>query len=183
MKVVWERVRVRLLFMGIGLALGAILSLVVANSYTTRIEELEAIRKEQLLEKTQTIAKLETKYSKIETEYKKMKSHVQITERTKPDGSTERIYDSKRSVESEKQVVEHQLTIQRMEHTFSMERLRWEYEKRRIEESRPSVSANIGYNSDFSKFLYLNYAFYGPATVGLYGDERGTYGMSIGISF
>ena len=50
MKVVWERVKVRLLFMGIGLALGAILSLVVANSYTTRIEELEAIRKEQLLE-------------------------------------------------------------------------------------------------------------------------------------
>ena len=173
----------RLTFLGIGFLLGLSIALVSGWQFTTRIEEVEKIRETQLKEKQTTIQSLESRYSRLETEHKKMKSHVHISEKTNADGSTERTYDSKKSVESEKKVVEHQLTIQQLHYERKMELMEWEFEKKRIEESRASVSANIGYDSTLSKYIYLDYNFWGPLQMGLYGTDRGVYGLSLGITF
>lgn len=172
----------RLTYLGIGLGIGLLMTSVVTSSFNTRIEELETIRKQQLSDKSQLISNLETKYSKLETEHKKMKSHVHITERTNPDGSTERIYDSKRSVETEKRVEVHQITIQQLRYERQIDLIRFEYEKKRIEETRPSANLSVGMDNNFDKFIHVHYSVSSPVTFGLWSSQNGTYGLSFGVS-
>lgn len=182
MVVLWQRIKARLLFMGIGLALGLLVATIVGVSYTTRLKELEGIRKEQLLEKTQLIKSLETKYSKLETENKKIKSHVHVVERTNADGSTEKIYDSKRSVESERTVVEQQVTIEKLSQQRKIDLLNYQWEKKLIKESKPVANLSIGIDSNYNKFIHVNYTIYGPVTFGILGTQTGTYGLTLGVS-
>ena len=182
MSVLWDRMKARLIFLGIGVLLGVLAVSFTVNQYSTRIEELETIRKTQLREKDEKLLQLETRYSKLETERKKIKSHVHITERTNADGSKERIYDSKKSVESERLVSEQQVSLLKLHQQRKVELLNHEWEKKLIKETRPTASFNVGMMSDFSKYIYVDYNVYGPLKVGLWGSEKGLYGLSLGIA-
>lgn len=182
MSVQWQKIKARLLFGAIGLGLGLLIAAVVGVGFNTRIEELEGIRKQQLSEKTEIIKTLQTKYSKLETENKKIKSHVHIVERTNPDGSTEKIYDSKRSVESERTVAEQQVTIERLHHQRKVDLLNYEWEKRFLKETRPSASLSLVVDANLKKSIHATYNIFGPMSFGLWGSETGNYGLSLGIS-
>lgn len=182
MSVQWSKIKARLLFMGIGLALGLMVAGIVGYGFNERLEEIEGIRKQQLSEKVEVIKSLESKYSKLETEHKKVKSHVHVIERTNPDGSTEKIFDSKRSVESERTVAEQQVTIERLSHQRKIDLLNHEWEKRLIKETRPSANLSLIIDDNFKKSVHVNYNVYGPMTFGLWGSEQGQFGLSVGIS-
>lgn len=182
MQVLWQRVKARLLFLAIGLGLGLLIAAIVGVGYNTRLEEIEGIRLSQIQEKEEKIQVLETKYSRLETEHRKVKSHVQITERTNADGSTERIYDSKRSVESERTVAEQQVTIERLHQQRRIDLLNYEWEKRLIKETKPSAHLSLGIDSRFRRSLHAHYNVYGPFTFGVWGNQDAEYGVSFGIS-
>ena len=172
----------RLTYLGIGLGMGLMLAGTLSVQYKQRIEEIETIRKEQISERSKLIKSLQTRYSKLEAEHKKVKSHVQITERTNPDGSTERIYDSKKSAESERKVEVHQITIQKMEYEHKLDALRWREERRLIIETRPTASISVGIDSNFNKYLFVDYNILNNVKFGLFGSDKGEYGIALGVS-
>ena len=178
----WARIKARLLFLAIGLCMGLLVAAVVGYGYNTRIEELEVIRTTQLSEKTQTIKSLETRYSRLETEHKKVKSHVQITERTNADGSTEKTYNSKRSVESERTVAEQQVSLERLRNLRKIDLLNHEWEKKLIKETRPSASLHFILDDNLRRSVHATYSIYGPMSFGLWGSETGNYGISLGLA-
>ena len=182
MKVLWERIKARLLFLLIGLVMGIILAGTVSYQYKERIEQVEAIRAEQIAKLEKSKKELQVRYSRLESEHKKATAHVHIVERTNPDGSTEKIYDSKKSMESERKVEEHQLTIQKMEYEHKLDALRWAEEKRRIIESRPSAGVSLGMDNNLNKYLFVDYNIFGPVTVGIFGSDHGMYGIALGVT-
>ena len=181
-KVLWGRIKARLLFLLIGLVMGLILAGTISHQYKERIEQVEAIRAEQIAKLEKSKKELQVRYSRLESEHKKATAHVHIVERTNPDGSTEKIYDSKKSMESERKVEEHQLTIQKMEYEHKLDALQWREEKRRIMETQPSASLSLGVDNNLTKYLFVDYNILSTVKFGIFGSDKGEYGIALGVT-
>jgi len=173
----------RLTFLLVGMFMGLIIAGFTGSVYSEKIERIESIRKEQLAEKEKRIQTLETRYTRMQAEYKKMKSQVDITEVKNADGSSKKTFQSRRSVESAKIVAEQKLTLQRLEYERRAQLMRHQQELQEVRQSRPTANFSLGIDYNSTRFVHASYEVYRPITFGLFGDERGRYGFSLGVSW
>jgi len=174
-----QRAKLRLAYLGIGLIIGLAVAAVVGASYNQIIKVKESAFEERLshMQKLSKVQISETK--RLLSENQKLRTTK--IERTNADGSKEVI--EKTASDSSSSENESSRDIAMLEHTVETLKKTHKRELEMEKKKRPSLTANIGLNTELVPYAAFTYNVYGPVVLGAYADKSAKFGLGIGIQF
>lgn len=174
-----QRAKLRLAYLGIGLALGLIVASIIGASYNQILKVKETAFEERLshLQKLSQVQIKETK--RLLSENQKLRTTK--IERTNADGSKEVI--EKTASDSASSEAESSRDVAMLEHTVATLKQTHKRELEMEQKKRPSLTANIGITTSLVPYVALTYNIYGPVILGAYVDKTAKIGLGLGIQF
>lgn len=174
-----QRAKLRLAYLGIGLIIGLAVAGIVGASYNQILKVKKAAFEERLshLQKLSQVQLKETK--RLLSENQKLRTTK--IERTNADGSKEVI--EKTSSDSSSSEAESSRDVAMLEHTVKTLKQTHKREMEMEQKKRPSLTANVGLNTELIPYVAITYNVYGPVVLGAYADKRAKFGLGIGIQF
>ena len=174
-----QRAKLRLAYLGIGLAIGLIVASIIGASYNQILKVKETAFEERLshLQKLSQVQIKETK--RLLSENQKLRTTK--IERTNADGSKEVI--EKTASDSSSSEAESSRDVAMLEHTVATLKQTHKRELEMEQKKRPSLTANIGITTSLVPYVALTYNIYGPVILGAYVDKTAKIGLGLGIQF
>jgi len=174
-----QRAKLRLAYLGIGLIIGLAIAGIVGASYNQILKVKETAFEERIshLQKLSQVQISETK--RLLSENQKLRTTK--IERTNADGSKEVI--EKTASDSSSSEAESSRDVAMLEHTVETLKQTHKRELEMEQKKRPSLTANVGLNTELTPYVAITYNFYGNVILGAYGDKKAKIGLGIGIQF
>jgi len=179
MKDMWNRAKLRLVYLGIGLTLGLLIAAIVGVSYNEVIE----IKEQEYEAKMAYFEKLSAQSAKMAAELKEENKNLKTKtiERVNADGSKELITETDSASSSKDQSLQYEVSM--LEHSLSSLREEHKRELEYIEKTRPSFSLMLGIDTNMTKSVHVSYAAFSPIMLGGWATQRGEFGVGIGYQF
>jgi hypothetical protein len=179
MSEIYQRAKLRLIYLGIGLVVGLLVAGVVGLTYNEVMIVKQEAYEAQVLH-LQQLSELKIRETeRLLAENKELRTRK--VERTNADGSKEVIEEtaensSSSSEERVKEIEDLRSQLVSAEKTYK-EKLDMEQKK------RPSFTYSLGINTQLTPYMSITYNFGSMFILQAYADRDATFGLGLGIQF
>lgn len=171
--------KLRLIYLGIGLALGLLVAGVVGFSYNEIIEIKETEYKARIAHMEQVSQQSISISQKLQEENKQLRTKT--VEKINADGSKELITETSSDSSSKDQSLQYDVAM--LEHTVVTLREEHKRELLYMEKTRPAFTLLLGVDMHANKSLHFSYGGLAPFAFGGWATEKGEIGLGVGMQF